>query len=165
MKALFRSVVVMAGLCLAGMGLANAADSQSAAVPDRTHALHHAPRDPGAWAQKRLDGLSKKLNLTPAQQPVWANYSSAMLKLAQERAREMEKWRSADRPKFRDMSAPDRLESMAARMRAGAERLSKLASETKTFYAELNPAQKTIFDLYAASAGHRHMPMMDRMHH
>ena len=165
MKASFRSIVAVAGLCLASIALVNAADSQRAPVSERTPAFKHAPRDPVARTQKRLDNLSKKLNLTPAQQAAWANYSSAMLKLAQERAQEMEKRRSADRSKLGDMSAPERLENMATRMRAGAERLSKLASDTKTFYAELNPAQKTIFDLHAESARLRFMSMMHGRHH
>ena len=165
MKASFVSVVVAAGLCLAGVGSANAADTQASAASPGAHSHQFASRDPVARAQGRLDHLNKKLNLTAAQQPAWASFSSAMLKLAQERAQATEKWKSADHSKRRDMSTPDRLEKMADRMRTGAERLSRLASGTKTFYAELSPEQKTIFDLYAATGWRRHMPMMQRMHH
>ena len=165
MKAYFSSVVIAAGLCLAGMGSANAADTQTTAVSAGAHSHHFVSRDPVARAQGRLDRLNKKLNLTPAQQSAWTNFSSEMLKLAQERAQAMEKWKSADHSKLRDMSTPDRLERMADRMRTGAERLSRLAGGTKTFYAELSPEQKTIFDLYAATGWRRHMPMMQRMHH
>ena len=165
MKAYFSSVVIAAGLCLAGMGSANAAGTQASAASPGAHSHHFAFSDPVARAQGRLDHLNKKLNLTAAQQPAWAGFSSAMLKLAQERAQGMENWNSADRSKLRDMSTPDRLEGMAARMRTGAERLSRLATDTKIFYAELSPEQKTIFDLYAATAWRRQMPMMHRTHH
>lgn len=164
MKVSLSSVVVVAGFCLAGIGFANAADAQKAVVPAGMHAPHHAARDPVAWAQKRLDNLSKKLNLTSAQQSAWSSYSSAILKRAQERGQEMEKRRSADRSKQMEVSTPDRLESMAARMRTGAERLSQLANDTKTFYAALSREQKTIFDLYAANAMRGRMSMMHRMH-
>jgi len=165
MKPSFGSVVVAAGFCLAGTGFANAADTPKPAVAASTQAPHHAARDPVAWAQKRLEDLGKKLNLTSAQKPAWTTYSSGILKRAQERAQEMEKWRSADRTKQLDVSTPDRLERMAARMRTGAERLSQLANDTKTFYAALSREQKTIFDLYAANAWRSRMPMMHRMHH
>ncbi len=165
MKASISSVVVAAGFFLGAIGFANAADTPKTAVSASTHASHHAARDPVARATKRLDDLSKKLNLTSAQNSAWTNYRSAMLKRAQERAQEMEKRRPADRSAQADVSTPDRLERIAARMRAGAERLSQLANDTKTFYAVLSREQKTIFDLYAANARRNHMPMMHRMHH
>ncbi len=161
----FGSVVVAAGFCLAGAGFANAADAPKAPVSASAQAPHHAARDPVARATERLDDLSKKLNLTSAQKPAWTNYRSAMLKRAQQRAQEMEKRRSADRSAQKDVSTPDRLEGMAARMRAGAERVSQLANDTKTFYAALSREQKTIFDLYAANSWRSRMPMMHRMHH
>lgn len=160
MKTSLGLVTLVAGLYLGSMGLANAADSQKAAVSDSAHAMHHAARDPVARAQKRLDNLGKKLNLTSAQQAAWTSYSSAMLKLAQERVGEIESWKSADRSKQSEISTPERLERMATRMRTGADRLSKLANDTKIFYAQLGPEQKTIFDLYAASEMRGHMPMM-----
>ena len=156
-------VALVAGLYLGSMGFTNAADSQNVAVSDSVHAMHHAAKDPVDRTQKRLDNLSKKLNLTSAQQPAWTTYSSAMLKLAQARAGEMESWRSADRSQQSEISTPERLERMATRMRTGADRLSKLADDTKTFYAQLSLEQKTIFDLFAANQMRNRMQIMHHM--
>jgi periplasmic protein CpxP/Spy len=150
MKVSFSSIAIAAGLCVASMGFVSAADTQKATVSDSVHAPHHWGKDPTARAQKHLDKLGKKLNLTAAQQPAWTIYSSAMLKLAQEHAQERDKWKSAGHSETKDITTPERLEKMAARLRTGAEKLSKLAADTKTFYEQLSPEQKTIFDLYAA---------------
>lgn len=164
MKTSLGLVALVAGLYLAGMGFANSADWQKVAATDVAQAPHFWTKDPVAHSQKRLDSLSKKLNLTRAQQPAWTTFSSAMLKLAQERAQERAGWKSADHAKLKDMSTPDRIEYMAARMRTGAEKLSKLASDTKIFYDQLSPEQKTIFNLSAEREMHRGMRMPHHMH-
>ena len=158
MKA-FCKVALVAGLHLAGAGFVNAAVTDIAQAPLSTL------RDPTTGAQKRFDTLSKKLELTPAQQPAWTKYRSAMLRLAQERVQEMERWKKADHAEQEDISTSERLERMAARIRTGAERLSKVATDTRTFYTELSTEQKTIFDLYAANQWRSRMSMMRSRHH
>lgn len=135
---------------LASFGPAIAADAATIPPASSAQATSHAPRDPVAWTQKRLDSLNKKLNLTSAQQSAWSNYSAAILKLAQERTQERAQWK-AERSQAAEMSAPAKLERFAARMRAGANRLDKLAADTKAFYTVLSSEQKTIFELFAES--------------
>ena len=157
--------LAIAGIFLASLGYlgyVNAADVPQAAAMHGGGAMHQAMHDPVAAAQNRLDKLGKKLNLKSSQQDAWKTFSAAMLKHAQDRAQEMGQRGPGEHAKMDEMATPDKMEEMAARMRKGADSLSKLASDTKPFYAQLSPEQKTIFDLYAKNAWHNRMH--DRMH-
>jgi protein CpxP len=151
MKFSSSTACLIAGICIAGTGMANAADDAAAPAKSGTEVTRPFRHDPAATAQKRLDSLKKKLNLNASQQDAWQTYSASMLKLAQERAQDRQSRRSAYRP-GNDLSTPEKLEKMAERMRKGADSLAKLAADTKTFYAQLTPEQKTIFDLSAKNA-------------
>ena len=140
---------------LAGAGSAGAAEPQAASM--RAERL-----DPLAATQKQLDSLGKNLYLKPGQRNAWQAYVAAMMQLARERSQEMAgRWQ--DRMQGSEhISTPDRLDRMIEQMRKGAERLAKVAGETRTFYAQLSPEQKTIFDLQARNEHHerrrQHMP-------
>ena len=149
--------LAVVGIFIAGLGYVNAADLAQPAMMRGANAPHHALHDPVATAQNRLDRLGAKLNLKSSQQDAWKTFSAAMLKHAQEHAQEMEKWGPGERAKREDLATPDKMEAMAAHMRQGAERLSKLAGDTKLLYDQLSPEQKTIFDLYAKNAWHNRM--------
>lgn len=157
---------ICAGLSIASAGYIYAADAPQSARMRSADAPRHAMHDPVAAAQQRLDRLGKKLNLKPSQQDAWKSFSAGMLKLAQEHAQEMGKGPLGDRSKLEELSTPDKMEKMAAAMRKHADSLSKLASDTKPFYDQLSPEQKTIFDLYAKNAWHNRMQqgMQHRMH-
>lgn len=118
--------------------------------------------DPAARAQKHLDRLGKNLNLKPEQQNAWQTYVGAMTQLAKERSQEMESRRQNLQQGSADISSPDRLDKMVEQMRKGADKLAKVAGETRTFYAQLSTEQKTIFDLQARDM--RHERMRERMH-
>lgn len=148
--------IALAGLLFAGLG--HATDVAQPAMAGVANAPHHALQDQVADAQKRLDALGKKLNLQSSQQDAWKAFSAAMTKHAQERAQEMAQRGPVERSKLEELATPDKMEKMAAAMRQGADRLSKLASDTKSFYEQLSSEQKTIFDLYAKNA------WRDRMH-
>lgn len=155
--------LVVAGICLASAGYSYAADAPQPAPLRGADAPHHAMHDPVVGAQQRLDSLGKKLNLKASQQEAWKSFSAGMLKLAQEHAQEMGKGPLGDHSKHEDLSSPDKMEAMAAAMRKHADSLSKLASDTRPFYDQLSPEQKTIFDLYAKNAWHNRM--QHRMQH
>lgn len=150
--------LAVAGILIAGLGNLNAADAPQPAMMRGGNTPHHAMQDPVAAAQTRLDKLGSKLNLKSSQQDAWKTFSATMVKHAQEHAQEMEKWAPGERAKHEDLATPDKMDAMAARMRKGADRLSKLAGDTKIFYDQLSPEQKTIFDLYAKNAWHKRMP-------
>ncbi|MDD5176644.1 MAG: Spy/CpxP family protein refolding chaperone [Sterolibacterium sp.] len=157
--------MVIAGICLVSAGYACAADVPQPTSMKGAVASHHAMPDPAATAQQRLDTLGKKLNLKASQQEAWKTFSANMTKLAQEHAQEMGKHSPAERAKFKELSAPDKLEAMATTMHQHADNLSKLAGDTRPFYDQLSPEQKTIFDLYAKNAWHERMQhrMQQRM--
>lgn len=160
MKLSLSAICLVAGIGVGGMGLAHGAEeapAKSAAADFR----HHR-EDPAASAQKRLDRLGKKLNLNTSQQSAWQTYSAAMLSLAQQHAQARESRMTDNRSAAEDMSTPNKLEKMAERMRNQAESLGKMASDTKLFYAQLAPEQKTIFDLYAKDAWRNRM--RERIH-
>ena len=163
MKLSSQCLVVACVACMASVGSAYAADAPQTSAMRSADAPHHAMRDPVAAAQQRLDALGKKLNLKASQQDAWKSFSAGMLKLAQEHAQEMGKGPLGDHAKHEDLSTPDKMEAMAAAMHKHADSLSKLAGDTRPFYDQLSPEQKTIFDLYAKNAWHNRM--QHRMQH
>lgn len=150
------SVCLAAGLGIGGMGLAHAADGAPGASKSAAE-VRHQQRDPAVMAQQRLERLGKKLNLKAAQQAAWQTYSTAMLGLAQQHAQEREARMAGKRSAGEDMTTPDKLEKMAGSMRRQADSLGKMAADTRLFYAQLAPEQKTIFDLYAKDAWRNRM--------
>lgn len=158
--------LAVAGIFIAGFGYVNAADVGQPGMMKSAYAPHHAMHDPVDMTQERMDKLNAKLKLNPSQQDAWKTFSAAMVGHAQARAQEMEKWAPGAREKLEDLATPDKMAQMAARMRSGADQMSKLAGDTKIFYDQLGSEQKTIFDLYAKNAWHNRMQgrMHDRMH-
>jgi len=158
--------LVIAGIVVAGIGYVNAADFGSPGLMRSAHAQHQTMHNPLIVTQEHLDKLGAKLKLNPSQQDAWKAFSAAMISHAQVRAQEMEKRAPSARDRLEDIATPDRMAEMAARMRSGADQMSKLADDTKIFYDQLGPEQKTIFDLYARNAWHTraHDRMRGRMH-
>jgi hypothetical protein len=158
--------IFIAGFGYTGFGYVSAAETGQPGMMRSAHAPHRAMHDPVAMTQERMDKLNAKLKLNPSQQDAWKTFSAAMVGHAQARAQEMEKCAPGAREKLEDLATPDKMTQMAARMRSGADQMSKLAGDTKIFYDQLGPEQKTIFDLYAKNAWHnrKHDRMHDRMH-
>ncbi|MDB5825083.1 MAG: hypothetical protein JWR21_3787 [Herminiimonas sp.] len=113
---------------------------------------HRGNHDPVAGTQKRLEQLKQKLNLKPAQQASWDTFANATIANARARAVAHEKMEGKGQRDRQSMSTPERMEKMAAMMRANADSLSKAAADTKTFYDGLSVEQRTIFDLTAQKA-------------
>jgi DNA anti-recombination protein RmuC len=118
-----------------------------------------SPQQMAAHAQKRLDKLERSLNLQPGQQAAWASYKSSALADMNDGAAKMQQRREQMQ---RDqasgatttVSAPQRMEERAKRMREHADALSRKAQQTQSLYSVLTPEQRTIFDLQMQ--GHRH---------
>ena len=145
---------MIAAICLGGASIAFAQETQPRMMggPQGEHehgAMQHQRMDPVAGAQHRLDALAKKLYLKPSQQGAWNTYTNAMLAHAKEHLQDRQKWMASRPAGPAEMSTPEKMEMMANMMRANADKLSRAASETKTFYAVLSPEQQTIFDLSA----------------
>jgi periplasmic protein CpxP/Spy len=159
----FASICILAGLNLAGLGCGYAADAPQPAMKEYQESPRHEMKDPAVVVQKHLDMLAQKLNLQPSQQDAWQTFSASMIKRAQEFAQARQTRRCGhDSHAKQDVSTPERLEKLAARMRVRADRLAGLASDTRTFYDQLSQDQKTIFDLVTKKLMHRHRDNGDR---
>lgn len=149
-----RSSILAMGL-LAASGFAAAADEAPAAAPAQ-HAQHRH-FDPVAHTQRSLDGLAKKLNLKADQQAAWQTYSSGALSRAQDRAAKMQEMHAHKGEARADSDTATKLDRMSQMMRERADKLQKVAQDTRAFEDALSPEQKTIFDLYWKSQFHHRM--------
>lgn len=152
-----RGSILAIGL-LAASGFAAAADEAPAAAPAGQHAQHRH-FDPVARTQHSLDSLGRKLNLKDEQKTAWQAYSDAALARAKERADKFQAMRSqkGEMHARADMDTATKLERMSQMMRDRADKLQKVAQDTRAFEDVLSPEQKTIFDLYWKTQFHHHM--------
>lgn len=154
------SLLALSLLALPAYALAdNARDVQQIRVADaKPH--HHQRHDPVKRAQRQLDQLAAKLQLTDAQQAAWQAYSQATLARAQERAEKMQAFR-AQRSEARDrnegqakLDTATRMEKMAERMRERAASLDQVAQDTRALQQALTPQQQEALDAYWKSKRH-----------
>lgn len=160
------SLLALSLLALPAYALAdNARDVQQIRVAD-AKPQHHPRHDPVKRAQRQLDQLAAKLQLTDAQQPAWQAYSQATLARAQERAEKMQAFR-AQRSAAQGRSAAQehsdatakldtatRMEKMAERMRERAATLDQVAQDTRALQQALTPQQQEALDAYWKSKRH-----------
>lgn len=104
--------------------------------------------DSAAHIQQKLDDLGTKLHLKDSQQAAWKQYRAQLTELSAAHHKDMEANGADKQDQMKNLPAPERLQKMADRMRAGADDLDKVAKQTATFYKTLTPEQQTIFDLY-----------------
>jgi protein CpxP len=107
------------------------------------------PEQHAERAAKHAKRLHDKLQITAAQEPAWSAWSSAMQPVRPAGPR-------PDREEWKSLSTPDRMERQMTMMKDMESRLSTQLAATKTFYAALNPLQRTIFDdnMNAGPRGH-----------
>ncbi len=120
--------------------------------------------DPAAMQQRfdrHMADLKQSLQLTPAQEPAWNQFTSAMRPPATASAR-------PDRAAMTAMTTPQRLEQMQAMRQQHQAEMDKRAAAVRSFYAALTPEQQKRFDAQTARAmgghegrhggahGHRH---------
>jgi Spy/CpxP family protein refolding chaperone len=100
---------------------------------------------PGPWGpgkvEERLTKLHDELKLSPDQAAAWETFATQ----AKERAAQAR----ADRPDpetWAKLSAPERLDQIAATMKERQADLEAMAQSLRTFYAVLTPEQQKIVD-------------------
>jgi Spy/CpxP family protein refolding chaperone len=147
---------ILAMSLFAASGFAAAADETPNSPPPGKHA-HHRQFDPVARTQHRLDSLAKKLNLKDNQQAAWLAYSDSTIARAKEKTARMEEHRSHKGEARADADTATKLDKMSQAMRDRADRLQKVAQDTRAFEDVLSPEQKTIFDLYWKARFHQGM--------
>lgn len=98
---------------------------------------------------KRLAGLKAKLNLTVQQEAAWDTYTAtrqgAMRPMGDRQARKAE---------FAKMTTPQRVDKMLEISEKRRAKMVERAQATQAFYAQLTPAQQTVFDTEVKFRGH-----------
>ena len=112
--------------------------------------------DPKQRAEKDMSDLKQKLKLTAEQQPAWDTYSGAVMARVEESTARMEEMQQRRRA-LRDMDTASRLEQMSTWLRERADRLEKMAVDTRVFEQALTAEQRTTFDQYWKSHSARGM--------
>lgn len=100
--------------------------------------------DHSAQAQKHLNELKSKLNLTKAQEPAWNTFSEQVMN----QAKNMGMMAGGMKKDMQSMpqTAPERMAMMASMMKDRAQNMASMADTVKTFYDTLTPEQKMAFD-------------------
>ena len=98
---------------------------------------------------KHLTALKAKLNLTAQQEAAWNAFTAS--KPGQMRSMAD---RQAMRTEMANMTTPQRVDKMLERAEARRANMIERAQATKTFYAQLTPAQQAVFDAEAKFKGH-----------
>jgi len=96
--------------------------------------------DPARQAemQKRMDRLKTLLQITPAQEAAWKAYTARVEPTPPKAPAANEDWSK--------LTTPQRLEKMQALHDARHAEMNKRIEATKSFYAQLTPAQQKSFD-------------------
>lgn len=97
---------------------------------------------------KRADALKQKLQITPAQEPAWNSFTSAMRPAARPQR--------PDRAAMARLTTPERIDQMRAMRNQRMAEMDRRADATKAFYAALSPEQKKVFDAQATRRGGHH---------
>jgi hypothetical protein len=141
---------------LAASAFAAVADETPNSPPTGKHAQHRH-LDPVAHTQRNLDKLAQKLNLKDEQKIAWQAYADSAISRAKERTAKMEEHRSHKGEARAEVDTATKLDEMSQAMRERADRLQKVAQDTRAFEGVLSPEQKTIFDLYWKTQFHQRM--------
>lgn len=144
LRPLFLSAAIL------GAGFAVQAQAQPAAQKPAAEG-RMAQRDPEAMMAQRTERLREILQLTPAQEPALKTFMEAMKPPAG-----MRDAMRAQHQEMASLTTPERLDRMKAMMAQRQAQFDRRAAATKTFYAQLTPAQKKAFDALPPMRGPGH---------
>lgn len=105
----------------------------------------HGQADPAKWEARRAarqSELKEKLKLRPDQEAAWNAYVDATAPGAARPGAD----RKAMRESFEKLKTPQRLDRMLAMSEARRTRMLERSRAIKAFYAQLTPAQQSVFD-------------------
>lgn len=110
----------------------------------RNHPMHRQAPDRAKMQKRmaeRMAAFKEKLQLSPAQEPAWETFTTAM-QPGQRGAR-------LDRSGMEKLTTPERIDRMRAMRIQRAAEADRRGEVVKTFYAALTPAQQKTFDTRA----------------
>lgn len=146
MNILRKSILI--GFTVLGMAAAHAEDAQPAAhqhdARPSKEQMQARMADLYAKRQARLHDL---LKLTTQQESAWATYQAAIKPAALDGNR-------PERQDLRKLSAPQRLNLALDMTRKREALLETRVKAVSAFYAQLNPAQQTLFDEHGLGGEH-----------
>lgn len=126
-------------LTAAGASLAQPA---APAAPSRSDDAPSWRRpDPGQMAARRAERLRAVLQLRADQEPALRAFIAATTP-----SPEQMRQRRAERAEVRDLTTPQRLDRMQARLGERQAQFTRKAEAVRRFYAQLNPGQQRAFD-------------------
>ena len=143
----FTKRVLMVGL-IAGSGiLAASSFAMTAGGPAGKEGCEarHGQAAHAKWEARRAEHLSElkeKLKLRPDQEAAWKTFASA----TQPGMRQAGADRQAMRGEFEKLNTPQRLDRMLAMSEVRRTRMLERSQAIKAFYAQLSPAQQSVFD-------------------
>ncbi|MTV40987.1 Spy/CpxP family protein refolding chaperone [Duganella radicis] len=145
MNILRKSILI--GFTVLGMAAAHAQDTQPAGKPHGAHPTKEQMQakmaDMYAKRQARLHDL---LKLTAQQESAWATYQAAIKPAALDGQR-------PERKPMNKLTAPERLNLALEMTRKREAFLETRVKAVGAFYAQLNPAQQTLFDEHGLGGG------------
>ncbi|MGL4441331.1 MAG: Spy/CpxP family protein refolding chaperone [Bosea sp. (in: a-proteobacteria)] len=141
-----KRLVIVAAASLVLFGVAAYAQTSPAPQPNAGSQVGQRPLDHverravrmQERANRRLEKLKTELNLTPAQEPLWATVRDHLTKLQIERREFM----LGNRQRLTNAELPDRLDLMSERAAKGAANMRELSAAVKPLWATLDAAQK-----------------------
>lgn len=140
MNILRKSILI--GFTVLGMAAAHAQETSPAQKP---HGAHPHPTKEQVQAKmadmyaKRQARLHELLKLTTQQESAWASYQAAIKPAAFDGQR-------PERKPMNKLTAPERLNLALDMTKKREAYLETRVKAVSTFYAQLNPAQQTLFD-------------------
>ena len=152
---------ILIGFTVLGMAAANA---QDATPTPKQHDAHQRPTREQMQAKmadmyaKRQQRLHDLLKLTAQQESAWATYQAAIKPAAFDGPRPEHK-------PLNKLTAPERLTLALEMTKKHEAMLETRLQAVKTFYAQLNPAQQTLFDEHGLGGGHGGMMRSHWRHH
>jgi protein CpxP len=144
----YQSRALAIGGAIITLGLGAAASAQQPPAPRPEMAGHQRP-DPQAMAARRADHLRTVLQLRPEQEPALRTFLDTIRPApgAREQMRQ-------GRHEMAQMTTPERLDRMQAKMAERQAMFERRAQATKRFYAALSPSQQKAFDAMGPMMGH-----------
>ena len=126
-------------LSAAGAGIAQPAPPPGAGAAAAGHAWQRP--DPAQMAERHAEHLRAILQLRPEQEPALKAFIAAMQPSPEQMRRHEEA-----RDEARDLTTPQRLDRLQARLAEHQSEFARRADAIKRFYAQLSPSQQKAFD-------------------
>lgn len=131
---------ILIGFTVLGMAAAHAQEAKPMAKPHDAHpSKEHMQAKMAEMYAKRQARLHDLLKLTTQQESAWANYQAAIKPAA------LDGQRPEHKP-FNKLSSPERLTLALDMTKQREAALETRLKAVTAFYAQLNPAQQTLFD-------------------